>query len=306
MIFLEQTVNQILQEEGQMILSLSDLGITWPILERQFIGTFEQAKDYITIYDWVNEVIGIDGVKKPEWTNVRHITYNAYNNMQRFMPDVPGQYWEFNPYTKNMTSLMSTNFSLEVGKHPTCGKIEYCLEFNDLKQGQTYNFSLPFSFSNLTIKDMDENTNLALTIKAYENENNSSNTCSYLERTSNCVCNNINTSREVEITGNDINGTFSDQTLTGSFVPNKDYRYLLFTFTTQYAAIKELDLTCELFYNWFKGNTLTMIGSIKKQVDLQGIGLPFDFNSDDLLARGREIMTKVEELKGTKSHWSNF
>ena len=45
---------------------------------------------------------------------------------------------------------------------------------------------------------------------------------------------------------------------------------------------------------------------MKRQIDLQGVGLPFDINQDDLLNRGRELMNKVEELKGTKSHWSNF
>ena len=39
---------------------------------------------------------------------------------------------------------------------------------------------------------------------------------------------------------------------------------------------------------------------------MNGSGLPFDVNQDDLLARGREIMQKVEELKANKSHWSNF
>ena len=68
----------------------------------------------------------------------------------------------------------------------------------------------------------------------------------------------------------------------------------------------ELDLTCELFYVWFKANLLTLIGSMKKQIDLNGVGLPFDISSDDLLTRGRELMAKVEELKGTKQHWSNF
>ena len=71
-------------------------------------------------------------------------------------------------------------------------------------------------------------------------------------------------------------------------------------------AIKELDLTCELFYNWFKANVLTTIGAVKKQLDVQGVNLPFDINQDELLSRGREIMQKVEQLKADKMHWSNF
>jgi hypothetical protein len=45
---------------------------------------------------------------------------------------------------------------------------------------------------------------------------------------------------------------------------------------------------------------------MKKQIDLQGVQLPFDLNGDDILARGRELSAKVEELKTTKMHWSNF
>ena len=45
---------------------------------------------------------------------------------------------------------------------------------------------------------------------------------------------------------------------------------------------------------------------MKKQFDLTGVGLPFDINADGLLERGRQLMDRVEELKGTKSHWSNF
>ena len=124
MIYLEQTVNQILQEEGQVIVSLEDLMITWDMLESLFIGTYEQAKGYISVYDWTTEVLNTNPQKQDDWTHIRHLTYNAYNNMQRFMPDVPSNYWEFNPYTKNALSLMSTNFSLEVGKYPTLEQLE--------------------------------------------------------------------------------------------------------------------------------------------------------------------------------------
>ena len=57
MIFLEQTVNQILLEEGQFVLSLSDLEITWEMLENLFIGTYEQCKGYISVYDWITDNI---------------------------------------------------------------------------------------------------------------------------------------------------------------------------------------------------------------------------------------------------------
>ena len=48
------------------------------------------------------------------------------------------------------------------------------------------------------------------------------------------------------------------------------------------------------------------IGAMKKQLDLSGVGLPFDINADGLLERGRQLMDSVHELKGTESNWSNF
>ena len=86
---------------------------------------------------------------------------------------------------------------------------------------------------------------------------------------------------------------------------DKDYRGTL-NITSKYVGIKELDLSCELFYTWFKGAVLCYIGAMKKQLDLTGVGLPFDLNGDTILERGRQLIDKVEELKGTKSHWSNF
>ena len=86
---------------------------------------------------------------------------------------------------------------------------------------------------------------------------------------------------------------------------DEDYKGYL-TIESKYVGIKELDLSCELFYIWFKAALMQYIGAMKKQLDLTGVGLPFDINADGLLERGRQLMDKVEELKGTKSHWSNF
>lgn len=308
MIFLEQTVNQILHEEGQMVLSLSDLGINWQNLEALFVGTYEQCKGYISIYDWQTQTITTKATKNDDFTHIRHLTYNAYNNMQRFMPDVPGQYWEFNPYTKNTMSLMATNFSLEVGKYPTCKQLNYTLTLNDIKAGAKIAFSLPFTPDSSAIKVSDKNSLEPINIKAkevvYDKNEDYKNT--YLDDTRACFCcNSMDTGTTIEFSG-DVTGSFDSDTLTGYFKFKKDYKSVDVNFLTKYVGLEELDLTCELFYTWYKGNVLTMIGSIKKQLDMQGIGLPFDFNQDDLLSRGRDIMNKVEDLKISKSHWSNF
>lgn len=306
MIFLEEIVNNSLQEEGQIVLSLSDLGITWSDLERLFLATYNESKGYLSVYDWQTSVINTNPHKMNDITHVRHITYNAYNNMQRFLPDVPGQYWEFNPYTKNISSLMSTNFSLEVGKYPTCAKLPFTLQLNNVKKGQKVNFSLPFAIdTNLEISD---NKSLEeIKVKGKEVKYASSEDCKnkFLDNSRTCICNDSDSIYATEIVG-DATGSFDMDSLNGYLKFSKDYDSLTVTFNTKYVAIQELDLSCELFVTWFKAKLFTMIGAIKKQIDLQGIGLPFDFNQDELLGRGRELMAKLDELKTSKMHWSNF
>ena len=306
MIFLEELVNNSLQEEGQIVINLSDLGITWDILEKLFIATYNESKAYLSIYDWQTSIINTNPTKFNDITHIRHITYNAYNNMQRFLPDVPGQYWEFNPYTKNTSSLMATNFSLEVGKYPTCEKQKYEIDLNNVKKGTNVNFNLPFSIGeDIQVQDNKSNQQFKITTKEVTYDNASDCRNPYLDNSRNCICGDTDNTTVLEIYG-DATGAFNLNTLSGYVKFNKDYDSLRLIVTTKYVAIKELDLTCELFTTWFKGKLMTMIGSVKKQIDLQGVGLPFDLNQDDLLSRGRELMNRVEELKTTKMHWSNF
>jgi hypothetical protein len=273
MIFLEQAVNQILKEEGQVIVSLEDLNITWEQIEALFIGVYEQAKQYISIYDWVEDYVSLSPTEREDYSHIRHITYKAY--YQRFMPDLPQKYWEFNPYTKNISSLMNMPFSAEVGKYPTLTNLEYTTKLNVIKEKPVY-FTLPCSFNLSDFKFLD--------FTAYQDKK-----------------------EENSIILESINGVgkFNTKTLSGSLIMDIDTKGDL-TVTSKYVGIKELDLTCELFYIWFKAALMQYIGSMKKQIDLTSVGLPFDFNADGLLERGRQLMDRVEELKGTKQHWSNF
>ena len=274
MIFLEQTVNQILMEEGQVIISLEDLQITWESLENLFIGVAEQAAEYISIYDWVTDYINSTPTEK-NWLNVKHITYTPVNYMQRMMPDVPGNYWEFNPFTKKASSMINTNFSLEVQLAPTIEHLQYSKRLNLIKDRKQM-FTLPCTFSPESFSFGE--------MTAYPDYKHPH--------------------RIILECDNGV-GCFDEKTLSGYVIMDKDYRGTL-NITSKYVGIKELDLSCELFYTWFKGAVLCYIGAMKKQLDLTGVGLPFDLNGDTILERGRQLIDKVEELKGTKSHWSNF
>jgi hypothetical protein len=279
MIFLEQTVYQILQEEGQLVITLDDLGLTWKHLENLFVGIYEQSKGYLTIYDWEKEYLNTTPKRKDDWAHIRHLTYNTAYNMQKIMPDIARRFYEFNPYTKNASSLMHSNFSVDAAKYPTLEQLDYSLTLTG-KAGRKVAFRLPCLFDVEDFKLLD--------MKAVETTGHH-----------NCL------KEEITFAGESGSGEFDTETLTG-FIKFKEDTTATLSVVSKYVGIKELDLTCELFYIWFKSALLTLIGSMKKQIDLQGVQLPFDLNGDDILARGRELSAKVEELKTTKMHWSNF
>ena len=274
MIFLEQLVNQILLEEGQVIVTLEDLNITWEQLQGLFIGVFEQCKQYINIYDWTDDLISQQPSQR-DYSHIKHLTVNTYMGIQKIMPDMPRQYWEYNPFTQNVSSIMNTNFSLEVGRQPTLTNLEYELPL-DLKENIKQTFLLPCNFDTGSFKFFD--------MEAFESDENKN---------------------KIIIQGDNGVGTFDTKTLSGTIILNQDYKGTM-KVTSKYVGIKELGLDCEMFVVWFKAALLQYIGAMKKQFDLQGVGLPFDINADDLLARGRQYMDLVETLKGTKSNWSNF
>lgn len=274
MIYLEKTVNQILREEGQVIVTLSALQITWEDLQDLFVGVYNEAKDYITIYDWVNDTLGNDPQKR-DYAHIKHMSYSNALYMQKMMTTVAGEQYDYNPHKKEATSLVNADFSLEVQAYPTLDYLPYSITLN-LKANRQYPFILPCSFEPETFEFAG--------MEAFYDTNNPN---------------------KIIIQSDNGVGSFDNKTLHGTIIMDQDYTGTL-SVTSKYLGIKELDLNCELFYTWFKGSVMCYIGAMKRQMDLTGIGLPFDINADGLLDRGRQLLDKVEDLKGTKSHWSNF
>lgn len=273
MIFLEQLTNQILREEGQVIVTFEDLNITWEQIEGLFTGVYEQCKQYIVKYDWVDDSISLEPQDRPQYSHLKHITYPTY--FQRLMPDLPSNYWEFNPYNKQLSGLMNMNVKAEAGVYPTLTYPEYELPLvveKDVKKP----FMLPCSFEPESFKFADFEA-------FYDNKH----------------------PEKILLESNNGAGQFDTKTLTGYLYLDKDLKDTL-KVTSKYVGIKELDMSSEIFVVWYKAALLQFIGSMKKQLDLTNVGLPFDINGDQLLERGRQYMDRVEELKGTKSHWSDF
>ena len=286
MIFLEEITNQALMEEGQIILSLTDYDLTWQKLERLFVGTFNQAKDYLLIFDWTTQNLSPNAIKVPNLVHVKNIVYNSYQKMQRFMPTIEQQLWEFNPYTKDLKALVSTSFGLEYSKHATCDYLPYSITLSDVKADTAYPFALPCSFraGTFTITTTD-NQDVIDTVEEKTDESD-----------------NV----FLEISGTMGEGQIDPKTLDGYITPVKDYTQITLELTSKYKGLLELDMTEELFYNWYKANLLSLLGGIKDQIELPGVGLPFDLTRDTLSQKAGSLMATVNDLKVTKSHWSNF
>lgn len=302
MIFLEQITNQILREEGQVILALPDLGITWDTLEQLFIGVFEQSKAYLSVYDWERRHI-TDQKEKYDVAHIRHITYNTTNQMQRFMPDVPQQLWEFNPYTHNVSTLMNSNYSLEVIKYAQCKQLDYPIMLDQVGANVNQRILLPFTpTDNINVKA--DGTALNVDVTSATNTETDNDCNSYLDNSLPCPCKGGSNETILTYSG-DMDGTFNSSNYIMNVKFNNDYNIVDMNLKSKYVGIAELNMTCDLFYKWYKAALLTMIGSIKSQVNMGG-DMPFDFNQDTLLERGRQLFAELEELKAKKQHWSNF
>lgn len=287
MIFLEEATNQALAEEGQVIVTLEDLGITWPQVERLFVGTYNQAKIYVPIYKQEVMTLSPYGLKVPNIANIRHIVYNSYQNMQRFMPDILQEQWEFNPYLHELKTLVSTSFNVEYATYSYCGSIPYSATLNNVKKDKIYPFKLPCQFVMDTFKISNGDLSINATEEIEENIDDK-------------------TVKMITLEGELGEGKIDVDNLEGYILLKEDADLLTLSLDSKYSGILELDLTCELFYTWYKANLLALIGSMKEQIDLPGVGLPFDINKDTLLTRARELSNLVEQLKGTKSYWSGW
>lgn len=275
MLYLEQAVNHILRREGQVIVTLEDLQISWQDVEALFIGIYKEAREYLSIYDWTTDYWSMSPDERPDYLHIKHINYNPIPAMSRIMPDLWSEYWEFNPYTKNASAIMNTNFSLEVQKYATLENLEYEVDLSIPKEQKKF-FSLPcsfypedFSFNDFVAYPCDKDSKI------------------------------------IHLEGENGIGEFNEKTLQGYIFMDEAYKGTL-TVTSKYVGIKEWDLHTELFMVWFSAALMQYIGAMKKQFDLSGVGLPFDINADGLLERGRQLMDRVEELKCSKSTWSNF
>jgi hypothetical protein len=81
---------------------------------------------------------------------------------------------------------------------------------------------------------------------------------------------------------------------------------IMVSFVTKWKAIAELDQTNDLFNTWFKVNVLNVIGAIKQQTQLDGIGLPFDTSRDTILDRARALADTLPEMKNNFNKWYNW
>lgn len=285
MILLEQIVNQCLLEEGQIVSSITDLGLDWDKLESLLESTYEQAKRYLQIYDTMT----INASTTPQVIDnieqVRRVTYDVFLNYNRLVQDIPQEYWDFNPNTKQFKTLASMQYIVEYLTYPACGYLTYTQNIASIQNKQNYTFKIPGSYEDDTFEISKGN------LKSY------------------ITGNDINDSNIAIISGDLCDGTLNLTTFKGTLTNFTDIGNtpdMQISYTTKYKAIDKLGLHTELFNTWFKANLIGLIGAIKSQTTMSDIGLPFDTGGDNLLSRASELRDKVEQLKIDKQTWWNF
>lgn len=278
MLFLDKCIKAILLEEGQLLVSLEDLGITSDDLNQLFESIYEQSRPYIQRYVKKSLTLSTSPITLPDAVSIKRVVYNTYmNNYDRIMADVPTKYWDFDPHSRTLTTYVSTSFIVEYLCYPKCGNLELS-ESILLNDGRGM-LKLPCSPDELTLKLMLD--------------------------TLECVSETKDKITTFKI--NDKEVATLDLSTLKLYINASEYNTALFTYTTLNYAIEEWDMKAEIFMVWFKAALLSMIGAIKEQAgNIDSAAMPFDINRDGILARARELYAKLDELKTTKSTWWEF
>lgn len=285
MLFLDKCVKTVLLEEGQLLVSLEDLGISDDDLNTLFEGIYEQARTYVQSYVKKTVKASTSPLVLPEAVSIKRVCYDTYmNQYNRVTPDIPQSNWDFNPHTRTFTTFASMSYIVEYLCYPKCGNLEVS-DAIQLNMSGKATVKLPCKVTPDTFV-------LQYNGKAYnitgEDETQ------------------YNIMKKNDSAGDVIVATINKKTLnlSVSLDVENNVTSALYSFTTANYAIEEWDMKCELFMVWFKAALLSMIGAIKEQAgNIDTASMPFDINRDTLLTRARELYAKLDELKVSKSNW---
>lgn len=288
MLFLDKCVKTALLEEGQVLVSLEDLGIAREDLNDLFESIYEQARPYIQRYIRKSITASTSPLKIPDAVSIKRVTLDSYMNLyNRTLPDLKPDGWDFNPHTREFTTFASTPYIVEYLCYPECGNLNVTDAILVSEKGKahiklpckpdTKTFVLTYGDTTYKITEEDDN-NFYFT---YENEEGET------------------------ITVGKLNKRTDKLDITVGYI--HDEPALTYSFDTWNYAIEEWDMKVEIFMVWFKAALLSMIGAIKEQAgNIDTASMPFDINRDTLLSRARELYAKLDELKTTKLTWWEF
>ena len=280
MIYLDKLIRVILLEEGQTLLSLEDLGISQDDLEDLFEGIYEQARPYAQRFIRKTMRGSMSPITLPDAVAVKRVTYNVYEGFTRPVPDVPDNMWDFDPHTRQFRSFASTSYVVEYLTYPKCDYLDLSEVLT--RQGDKIFFNLPCDFNPETLV-LSQGSLTA-------------------------TCERSSVEGEYNLVGSLGQGIISRRRQGALSLSEQAKEELVsLNYKTKYKAIEEWDMKVEIFVVWFKAALLSLIGSIKEQAgNIDPAALPFDVNRDTLLGRARELWTKVEDLKISKSAWYEF
>ena len=289
MLFLDKCVRTILLEEGQILVSLEDLGISEDDLNQLFESVYEQARTYIQKYVKKSITASTSPVYLPDAVSIKRVVYNTFmNDYDRVSSDIPQKNWDFDPHSRNLTTYVSMSYIVEYLSYPKCGNLDFT-DAVELINGK--------GTAVLPCKPDRDSFKLIYGEDEYKITSISEDGCKYYFEKD------LEDGEFLQVAEYDT----CKKRLDIAIEPKEGINQINFSFKTLNYAIEEWDMKAEIFMVWFKAALLSMIGAIKEQAgNIDSASMPFDVNRDGILGRARELYAKLDELKQTKSCWWEF
>lgn len=276
MLYLEQSVKNIVTGNGIFVIPLSAFSFNWDILNTMFISTLKKFEKWKPINKRIYTTVNPSGIVLKDAIEVKNIAMMSGNMIPAQASPFQSDDFYFDPVTKLLQSVGTSQFLVTYLGSYTLENQNITQTFtcyNNEKSITEYLTAVP-DISTLTISYNDEE--MAISLKDGD----------YVEYTS--------ASAKASVCLDSLKFELQREQYNNEATIN-------ITYTTKYKAIKELDQSDEFFETWFGSVLLSSLGSIKAITKFES--LPVDVTTDDMLAYGRTLKELVNTYQVERSKW---
>jgi hypothetical protein len=278
MIIMEDAVQLVKSREGQLLLPLETVNLDEYRLDDIFNTTLDYYSNKRPIKTSNDIVVTSTGTVIPDCIGVIAVRPVVYQPFRRVISPSARSSFYFNVETRTLSAFPIQNYTYEV------------IYFRRLIRGNlNVTYQGPF-----TVATED-------TIKFFLKGRFKKGSL-LIKKGTLTMSDTTTTGNITTLTGTLGTGTFNTDTLeTNLNLVSSGNDYLTISFWTKHTATSDIGTEDIPFMTLFAANLMTAIGSLKKQTVSPEI--PFDLSADELLARGRELQDKAEEIMNKNDHW---